>query len=503
MPAADGEDAPNRGETVNAGGAGNTREVANRGERNQPTWNQIVIEFDTIIALPDQTEKEFSLIEIANKYGMEFDTVEKLFALYEENTTLRHLESRRVFRAFAKLERGLHLLHRRLTMLSIFPLLEQVAKLSIIAATVLFLTECRQRGREGRSHLIGTHYAAWNVINGHDANTPSSGGRTEAIEFLSEEGQDLSGINLSQAWLTGIRLNPHLLPNLWPMPRFLGANFEGARINNGDLRHVNLTFANFKNSVFFYDNPPGKGFEHANLSRANFAGADLEGVSFKGTDLRCTSFVDAKFLNFSQVTASAVIKGDETWKLAIFAPSTADAGATIRPPQRTRIDLFSLQRDRRNAASASSNPPWQTEAETRNFTCYGFLKDHVSREQKDQWLKNLKERFTALRKRRKNNFASADFRYAYLDNHDLSFLQLRGANLQDAYLNSANLTNANLDGANLQSVKKLTCPQLKQALNWRKAVFTPARREGDLYMPLNPIDNQNVIEHWDRQCKHG
>lgn len=470
------------------------------------SWANLMTLFREISALQDPSEKEYRILAAAKKYGIELESLERLFDLFEERSALAKLESHNaiLFRAFARLERALHRIHQHLRMMAIFPVLEQLAKLGIVIAAVLFLTECTGRQQQRLSQKLSTHYAAWDVINSHPAHDSSSGGRTEAIEFLSGEGQDLSGINLSNAWLTDIDLSPNWLQRR--KPRFLGANFAGAILTNGDLGEVDLTFANFNNAKFHYDHPYAKGFYKTSLRRANFVGADLEGVSFDQSDLRCANFAGVSYLNPSEVKKAAVVKGAETWRLAIYDRAMEARLYDGDPVQhRSRVDLFDLPQAQ---ATPSSSLAMQSvlrlaAVEQRPVMyCYGFMIDHVKPADKQRWVSALKDRFDLFKASRMSQFRGVDLRYAHLEDHDLSGSQLQGANLQDAYLNNTNLDGSDLQGVNLEGVKKLTCHQLARAKNWQLAVFTAAVKDPsqNLFVPVNVSDNQQAIENLRLKC---
>jgi uncharacterized protein YjbI with pentapeptide repeats len=289
----------------------------------------------------------------------------------------------------------------------------------------------------------------------------------------------------------------------------LGANFAGAIITNGDLGEVNLTYANFSNAKFHYDKPNTTGFYKAILSRANFAGADLEGVSFDQSDLRCTNFANVNYLNASEVKKAAVVKGTETWRLAIYDPAMeARLYAGERVKHRSRVDLFDLPETQAQQPAPSPAGVVQLAlnadvgAESPVLYCYGFMVEHIKPADKQRWFSALKDRFNLFKQSRKSQLMGVDLRYAHLEDHDLSGSQLQGANLQDAYLNNTNLDGADLQGANLAGVKKLSCSQLARAKNWQLAVFTAASKEASqrLYVPVNPADNQQAIQQRRLQC---
>ncbi len=161
---------------------------------------------------------------------------------------------------------------------SFLEVLEYLGSFSILIAVIFYFSESGDR-------LKQKHYQAWQVINTAQGKG-GSGGRIEALQELDEDGVPLVGVDVSGAFLQGIRL---------PNARLIRANFNAADARNSDFENsdfltANLHAANFRNSNLsstkFQDADLGEAdFCSSNLSSANLAGATLDGADLRNTDL--------------------------------------------------------------------------------------------------------------------------------------------------------------------------------------------------------------------------
>ena len=420
-------------------------------------WEHLLDRFSEIDSLQDLSQQEYELCQLAKQYEMSLESLEKIFVLYQEQTERQKLKSEisLVGPLLVKLESWLDRIHHRLKMMAIFPILEQLAKLSLIVGIVLFITECTGRSNERNSQRLQTHYEAWNIIKTHKLTDRSSGGRKEALEYLSNEGIDLSGTNLINANLERIKINqtPVILKIFGlnhKKIRLLWINLENAVLNEGDFSDSVLYFANFKKAQLWKTK-----FHNSALARANFEGADLEGADLENADLRCTSFLKVKYVEAEQVQ-----KGNG-WQLAIYDSEFAREKLKL---QRTRNNLDILNDTSYHEEDIGNNE----ELKTLNFHCYGFQVDY-DRDNRELNLKKIHDRFYIFLEYVKYNLKNADFRYAYLEEVNLSGANLENANLSDAYLNKTNFEGANLRNVNLVKAKKLSVDQIRLSCNWNEA----------------------------------
>src|ERR1700747_3259472 len=130
---------------------------------------------------------------------------------------------------------------------SFLEVLEYLSSFGVIIAVVFYFAESGDR-------LKQKHYQAWQVINTAQGKG-GSGGRIEALQELNADGVPLVGVDVSSAFLQGLKLER--------------ANLLRADFSTADLRRSDLRSADFTN---------------ANLHSANFRESDLENASFQSAD---------------------------------------------------------------------------------------------------------------------------------------------------------------------------------------------------------------------------
>src|SRR6266702_1006315 len=132
---------------------------------------------------------------------------------------------------------------------SFLEVLEYLGTFSVLIAVIFYFSESGDRIKQ-------RHYQAWQVINTAQGKG-GSGGRIEALQELNEEKSPLVGVDVSSAFLQGVRLQH--------------ANILRADMSAADLRGSNLTDANLT---------------FADLHDANFRGAILENTQLTSADLK-------------------------------------------------------------------------------------------------------------------------------------------------------------------------------------------------------------------------
>jgi hypothetical protein len=148
--------------------------------------------------------------------------------------------------------------------------LEYVSTFSVLVAVIFYFAEAGDRVKQ-------RHYQAWQVINTAQGKG-GSGGRIEALQELNADGVSLVGVDLSGAFLQGIRLRKANL---------VRSNFSGA-----DVRSADLDLANFSDADLHSAN-----FRDATLRGARLAGAALDDADFGGADLAGADLNDTSWVN--------------------------------------------------------------------------------------------------------------------------------------------------------------------------------------------------------------
>ena len=153
-------------------------------------------------------------------------------------------------------------------------LVKLIAGLSIVWAAIDYVTSGAERGRAREDQRKAKHYQAWQAINTARGQS-GSGGRIDALEDLNRDGVSLASVDLSSAWMRGIRL---------PAANLMAAGMESATLIEADLRDANLFGASLK----------GANLTKANLRNAVLVGADLRKAMLLGADLRGAKLTGAK-----------------------------------------------------------------------------------------------------------------------------------------------------------------------------------------------------------------
>src|SRR5215472_7281175 len=136
--------------------------------------------------------------------------------------------------------------------------LEYMSTFSVLVAVIFYFSESGDRVKL-------RHYQAWQVINTAQGKG-GSGGRIDALQELNQDKVPLVGVDVSSAFLQGLRLEHANL---------LRSDFSSADVRNGDLAFSNFLLANL-NSANLRD---------ANLEHAEFLEADLQDADLTGANL--------------------------------------------------------------------------------------------------------------------------------------------------------------------------------------------------------------------------
>jgi hypothetical protein len=151
---------------------------------------------------------------------------------------------------------------------SLLEVLEYLGSFSVLVAVIFYFSESGDRIKQ-------RHYQAWQVINTAQGKG-GSGGRIEALQELNEDKIQLVGVDVSSAFLQGVRLEHANL---------LRADLSACDLRGSDFRFANLTFANLQAANFRGSSLENASFSNADLKDADLVGADLAGANLEGADL--------------------------------------------------------------------------------------------------------------------------------------------------------------------------------------------------------------------------
>lgn len=160
---------------------------------------------------------------------------------------------------------------------SFLQVLEYLGSFSVLIGVILYFSEAGDRIKQ-------RHYQAWQVINTAQGKG-GSGGRIEALQELNHDKIPLVGVDVSSAFLQGVRL---------PHANLLRSDLSAADLRGSDLASADLTFADLHSA-----NLRGSTLTHASLVNANLGDADLVGSDLSGANLNRADLdgSDLRFVN--------------------------------------------------------------------------------------------------------------------------------------------------------------------------------------------------------------
>jgi len=151
---------------------------------------------------------------------------------------------------------------------SFLEVLEYLGSFSVLAGVIFYFSESGDRIQQ-------RHYQAWQVINTAQGKG-GSGGRIDALQELNEDKVPLVGVDVSSAFLQGLRLE---------RANLLRADFSAADMRGSDLKAADFTYADLHSANLRGSDLEGASFENANLSETDLVGSDLAGARLAGADL--------------------------------------------------------------------------------------------------------------------------------------------------------------------------------------------------------------------------
>lgn len=172
--------------------------------------------------------------------------------------------------------------------------LEYLGSFSVLVAVIFYFSESGDRTKQ-------RHYQAWQVINTAQGKG-GSGGRIDALQELNEDKVPLVGVDVSSAFLQGIRLH---------QANLLRANFSAADLRNSDLRDCNFSLANlgsanFRGAHLDRDDFFEADLRNVDLNGAGMAGVDLSGAILDDADLRSADLANVQWRNVKSMARTNI-----------------------------------------------------------------------------------------------------------------------------------------------------------------------------------------------------
>ena len=201
---------------------------------------------------------------------------------------------------------------------SFLEVLDYLSSFSVLVAVILYFSESGDRIQQ-------RHYQAWQVINTAQGKG-GSGGRIEALQELNRDKVALVGVDVSSAFLQGIRLEHANL---------LRADLSAADLRSSDLSSSNLEFADLHDANFRGARLEKAAFSNAALNNTDLVGTDLSGADLSqadltGADLRSANLTSIKWKQIRSIKSANIagVKGapDGFLQWALQNGAIQDAG---------------------------------------------------------------------------------------------------------------------------------------------------------------------------------
>jgi Pentapeptide repeats (8 copies) len=193
--------------------------------------------------------------------------------------------------------------------------LEYLGSFGVLVAVIFYFAESGDR-------LQQKHYQAWQVINSAQGKG-GNGGRIEALQELNGDGVSLVGVDLSAAFLQGVRLKKAMLARA----TFDAADARQADLAGADVEYASLRSANFRGAEFASADLHGSTLDDADFTGARFAGTNLTGASLANADLRDADLQGANWSDLRSVKGTNVLGVKNA---AVFVEWAMAHGAVIR-----------------------------------------------------------------------------------------------------------------------------------------------------------------------------
>lgn len=206
---------------------------------------------------------------------------------------------------------------------SFLEVLEYLGSFSVLIAVIFYFTEAPDRIKQ-------KHYQAWQVINTAQGKG-GSGGRIDALQELNADHVPLTGVDLSQAFLQGVRLPNAQLSranlsavdarmSTWDDSDMSFSGMQSGNFRESHLRHVKLADADLSDADLNGADLSGSTLNGAVLDRADLRGADLSATawqgmkSVKGADLFGVKNAPPGFLDWALRNGAVQAETDEAWR---------------------------------------------------------------------------------------------------------------------------------------------------------------------------------------------
>jgi uncharacterized protein YjbI with pentapeptide repeats len=186
----------------------------------------------------------------------------------------------------------------------------------VLVAVIFYFSESGNRIKQ-------RHYQAWQVINTAQGKG-GSGGRIEALQELNADQVPLVGVDVSSAFLQGLKLErANLLRSDFSAADLRSSDLKSADFTNANLRSANLRQSNLEDASLEDADMKDVDLWGANLSGVRFVNADISGADLSFADLRNAGWKQLKSVTGTNITAiKNPPEGFVTWALKNGAVQT-------------------------------------------------------------------------------------------------------------------------------------------------------------------------------------
>jgi Pentapeptide repeats (8 copies) len=196
--------------------------------------------------------------------------------------------------------------------------LEYLSSFSVLVAVIFYFSESGDRVKQ-------RHYQAWQVINTAQGKG-GSGGRIEALQELNEDKVPLIGVDVSLAFLKGLKLEHARLARAdFHAADLRDADLKGADFSDADLHSANLRNANLMEASLVEADMADADLTGSNLEGTTFDGADLEGADLSSADIRNIRWQKIKSIDEANIAGvKNAPEGFVAWALKQGAVQSGD-----------------------------------------------------------------------------------------------------------------------------------------------------------------------------------
>ena len=478
-------------------------------------WQKIYSNFDELINLKDTVIRERweeRLIESAKECGIPLARYRHMWEYYCDREFTKQLHQDWWKIPLMRIELRVERLNRLLTQMDLFPILENMGRLSILIAVVTFFVEIPQRRENSEREKIEAHYRAWEMIR-ESKEEGASNGRIIALELLNKDGKtlanlqapgatlfkiNLSNANLTSANLKGANLNKANLSNAI----LDETNLSDAVLKNADLRNTNLhkailgKKADLSGTDLRNANLTGMDLTDVRLDKARLSGAILDKTNLSGANLRNINLETAKLkdaiyddkteynsdkLNPEEKGMLRISKnvelndkdlqGKDLRGVDLSKADLSNANLSNTDLRNTNLIGATLKKTKLDRALYNDRTKFPQDFDLSKSIMYKIA-PNADLNYSDLGNKDLSNANLSNANLSNANLSNADLSNAKLSNANLGNAYLMNADLSKADLSKANLDQADLHNANLVNAKGLTPKQVQAANNWKQAIYS-------------------------------